>query len=169
MKIKYISLLGAALLPVMTGCASTPLALSSVGPEPGRTAGSGTSGRLQVFTATQQSTAIGDIGPGSYFYPHTGYDLNNAAGTHLKFVANHMSDMDESPDVVKLPAGHYTIVAESSCCGSVTVPVVIENGKTTVVHLDRNWWPPRHTPLNQVVFLPDGEGVGWSGAIATSP
>jgi hypothetical protein len=169
MKIKYCSLLGLAVIPMVAGCASTPLALSPVGPGPGRPAPSASAGRLQVFSATQQSNPIGDIGPASYSYPHTGYDINDASGQRVEFVANHFSDMDESPDVVKLSAGHYQIVAESSCFGLVTVPVVIENGKTTVVHLDRNWWPPRHTAVDRVVWLPDGEGVGWSGAIATSP
>jgi hypothetical protein len=152
----------------VAGCASNPLALAPVGPEPGRPAGAGANGALQVFSATQQSTQIGDIGPGSFFHPHSGYDIDDASGQRVKFVFNHASDMDEWPDLVKLPAGHYQIVAESACCGQVTVPVVIENGKTTVVHLDRNWWPPNHTPLTQVVYLPDGEGVGWSGSLAAS-
>jgi hypothetical protein len=44
----------------------------------------------------------------------------------------------------------------------VTVPVVIQQGKTTIVHLDKNWWQPSKTDTNQLVFLPDGEAVGWS-------
>jgi len=72
--------------------------------------------------------------------------------------------MDEWPDEVPLAAGNYNIVAESTCCGLVTVPVVIQQGKTTIVHLDRNWWPPSKTDTNQLVFLPDGEPVGWSSS-----
>ncbi len=136
MNIKRFTFLGATILPLLAGCASTPMALSPVGPEPGGTAAAGVNGRLQVFSATQQSNAIGDIGPSSYFYPHTGYDINDASGRHVKFVPNHASDMDESPDVVKLPAGHYEIVAVSASRGLVTVPVVIEGGEATVVHLD---------------------------------
>jgi len=80
----------------------------------------------------------------------------------------HMSNMDEWPDTVTLPAGTYNIVAESTGCGLVTVPVVIANGKTTTVHLDGNWSAPSKTPTNNLVFLPDGEAVGWSGSITKS-
>jgi len=76
--------------------------------------------------------------------------------------------MDEWPDTVTLPAGTYNIVAESTGCGLVTVPVVIANGKTTTVHLDGNWSAPSKTPTNNLVFLPDGEAVGWSGSITKS-
>jgi len=53
----------------------------------------------------------------------------------VKFVPNHASNMDEWPDQVKLPAGNYSLVAESSGYGLVTVPVAIAAGKTTVVRL----------------------------------
>jgi hypothetical protein len=84
----------------------------------------------------------------------------------VQFVPNHASDMDEWPDDVSLPASNYNVVAESTWCGQVTVPVVIQKGKTTVVHLDDNWWPSSKTSTNQLVYLPNGEAVGWSSSIA---
>ena len=161
MNIKNISLMSLAIMPWVSGCVSAPLALAPVGPAPASRQSSQASGSLQVFSAQQQSNPVGSIGADSYFYPHSGYDLQDASGRKLKYVANHFNEMDESPDAVRLAPGHYTIVADSTQCGLVTVSVVIEPGKATVVHLDQNWWPPRHTPANQVVFLPDGEGVGW--------
>jgi hypothetical protein len=168
MKIKHLSLLGATIIPFVTGCASHPLALAPVGPQPGLPAMSGSTGSLQVFSATQPSNPIGDIGSASSFQVHSGYNINDASGRQAGFVFNHTSDLDERPDLVKLPAGHYQIEAQSACCGLVMVPVVIEDGRTTFVHLDRSWWPPGRTATNQVVFLPDGEGVGWSCSLAGS-
>jgi len=167
MKIKRFVLIGAGLIPFVTGCISKPIALAPVGPDAGKEAGSETKGYLQVFSATEKSPPIASDDP-TFFDLHTGYDINDAAGKSVKYVANHMSNMDEWPDTVRLPAGTYNIVAESTCCGLVTVPVVIANGKTTTVHLDRNWWPPSKTSTNQLVFLPDGAAVGWSGSIAKS-
>ncbi len=86
----------------------------------------------------------------------------------VKFVPNHAYNMDEWPDNVRLPAGNYNIVAESTCCGLVTVPAVIERGKTTTVHLDRNWWPRIKTSAKELVYLPGGGAVGWSLSGKTS-
>ena len=97
----------------------------------------GTKGYLQVFSATEKSPPIASDDY-TYFNLHSGYDINDASGKNVKFVANHASNMDEWPDEVALPTGTYNIVAASTCCGLVTVPVVIQKGKTTVVHLDRN-------------------------------
>jgi len=168
MNIKSISLISAIILPVLAGCATTPpIALSPVGPQPTTKTASGKKGYLQVFSATQKSPPVASDDTWS-FDVHTGYDINDPSGKHIKFVANHATDMDESPDQVALVPGQYIIEAESTCCGLVDVPVVIEKGKTTYVHLDRNWWPPNRTPLSQIVFLPDGAAVGWTGVIAKS-
>jgi hypothetical protein len=67
--------------------------------------------------------------------------------------------------LVTVPVGEYNIVAESESYGRVTVPVVIEADKTTIVHLDRRW--PVGTKLaagavtKNLVRLPDGEPIGW--------
>ena len=167
MKIIQLVLFGAGCIPFVTGCISNPMALAPVGPEVGKGVVVGTKGYLQVFSATEKSIPFASDDP-TFFDLHTGYDINDAAGKSVKYVANHMSNMDEWPDTERLPAGTYNIVAESACCGLVTVPVVIANGKTTTVHLDRNWWPPSKTSTNKLVFLPDGAAVGWSSSIAKS-
>ncbi len=127
----------------------------------------GFKGYLQVFSATEKSPPIASDDP-AYFNLHTGYDITDTAGKSVRFVPNHVSNMDEWPDEVTLTAGNYNIVADSTCCGLVTVPVVIQQGKTTIVHLDGNWWPPSKTATNQLVSLPDGEAVGWSSSITKS-
>ena len=164
---EYITLFCAGIIVFQSGCVSKPIALLPVGPDARGSAVTGTKGYLQVFSATEKSIPFASDDP-TYFNLHPGYDINDAAGKSVRFVANHMSNMDEWPDEVTLPAGAYNIIATSVCCGLVTVPVIIQKGKTTVVHLDRNWWPPSNTPTNQLVFLPDGEVLGWSGSISKS-
>jgi hypothetical protein len=164
MKTTYITLLAAALLPCLAGCISNPMALAPVGPGAIGHASSGTEGFLQVFTATTKV----DTDFESYFYPHLGYDVEDLAGKTVKFVANHDSDMDEVPDTVSLPPGHYKIVAMSTWCGLVTVPVSIEPGQTTIVHLDGNGRRPANASPGQLVYLPNGEVVGWSSSNSKS-
>jgi hypothetical protein len=164
MKTKLIGVAGAGIVALLTGCLSNRLALAPVGPDQQGKVMGGTNGYLQVYSATKKTPSITSDDP-TFFALLTGYYINDAAGRSVRFVPNHMSNMDESPNEVKLAAGNYSIVAESTCCGLVAVPVVIENGKTTVVHLDRNWWPPANTQTNQLVFLPDGEVVGWTGSL----
>jgi hypothetical protein len=137
MKIKHIVTTGVGIISIMTGCASNPRALAPVGPAADSRVSPGTNGYLQVFSETQKSPPIASDDP-TYFNLHTGYDINDAAGKSVKYVPNHASNMDEWPDQVKLPAGNYNIVAKSSSYGLVTVPVIIEAGKTTVVRLDGN-------------------------------
>ncbi|MGA3266332.1 MAG: hypothetical protein ABSE16_05870 [Verrucomicrobiota bacterium] len=43
----------------------------------------------------------------------------------------------------------------------VDVPVVIEAGRTTRVHLDDAWQLPPDAPTTKLVSLPGGHPVGW--------
>jgi hypothetical protein len=155
------SVLSAALaLAILSGCASPPIVLAPVGPAPVEKTAHVSTGRLQVFSAAE-ARADGDD---TYYYPHTGYSIFSDVGRRLKYVNNHVGTMDESPAVVPLPTGHYRIVAQSEAYGRVTVPVVIESGRTTTIHLERDWKPAANLSRN-VVRLPDGEAVGWSAKI----
>ena len=140
MKIHHVFLFGAALASIQTGCASQPLALAQVGPDATCRPLPISKGRLQVFSATEKSIPFASDDP-TFFNLHTGYEIYDAAGNPVKFVMNHASNMDEWPDTATLPPGKYRILAASTWCGQVSVPVVIEKGKTTVVHLDDNRFP----------------------------
>ncbi len=161
MKMTHAGLLGAGIILGLTGCVTSPMALAPVGPDPTVRTIPGPEGDLEVYTATHPI----EVDYLVYFNPHAGYDIDDTSGKRVKFVANHSSDIDEQPDWITLLPGNYIVVAESTWCGVVKVPVVIQEGKHTVVHLDGNGWGPSHssTPL---VFLPNGEAVGWSGLIA---
>lgn len=158
MKIRFILLTGATIIPLLTGCASESVALNPIGPEPINPQAFIPRGNLEVFSDTD---TIRD-GDGPPYHPHTGYSIKDESGKLVQYVPNHIGDMDESPAMVTIPAGNYKIVAESSAYGRVTVPVMIQEGRTTVVHLDRDWQPPTNVSKNDLVYLPNGEAVGWS-------
>jgi hypothetical protein len=157
MKTTNLSIMGAVALVAFAGCASQPVPVSPVGPEPVHVQGAAHApkGYLRVFTDTNTR----HIGDEDVYYTHTGYSICSLSGKQLKYVPNHIGDMDESPTLVTLRTGDYDIVAESASYGRVTVPVVVEGARTTVVHLDRAWKPAK--AANQVVRLPDGEAIGW--------
>jgi hypothetical protein len=163
MKALYIFLFGAVVASLQSSCASKPLALAPVGPDAGSQPLRMAQGRLQVFSATEKSIPFGSDDP-TFFNLHTGYEIYDADGKSVKFVMNHASDQDEWPDTVGLAPGNYRILAASTWRGQVSVPVLIEQGKTTVVHLDNNWFPAKNAGSNSLVYLPNGEAVGWSAA-----
>lgn len=145
------------MIPLLAGCASKPVVISPVGPGPARHQASFSRGFLKVYSDTETH----EIGDNSYYYPHTGYAIYAASGVPLKRVANHVGDMDESPMLVAMPVGHYTIEAESAAYGRVRVPVVVEDGRITTVHLNRDGKAPPKASADELVRLPDGEIVGW--------
>jgi len=160
MKTKNIALIGAVIIPLLAGCASTPVALNSVGPAPVRPAVEHVpTGWLRVYTATNAR----EIGDNTYFYTHTGYHIYVEDGKLWKYIPNHTGDMDESVADVQIPEGNYRISAQSEAYNLVSVPVIIRAGKTTDIHLETTWKAPVGTPTNELVYLPDGYPVGWSG------
>ncbi len=89
---------------------------------------------------------------------HSAYEIFSSDGKRLKYVPNDVLD----PDAVRLPPGNYKIVASATDYRAVTVPVVIETGKVTVVHLDGSQPTiERPTPASDLVQLPGGLIVGW--------
>jgi hypothetical protein len=100
--------------------------LPAVGPaEPGHT------GYLLVYTATEP-TDDGDV----MYYTHTDYRLYSSSGVFLKTIRNSIVKGDEVPETVRLAPGRYIIHAQSETEGYVAVPVVIADGRKTVVNLE---------------------------------
>jgi len=164
MKAAFFTIITSAGIGLLAGCASQPVTLSPVGPGPEHHAFSDGTGYLRVYSDTETHV----IGDGLPYYPHTCYNIYDQNGVRVKFVPNHIGNMDESPTLVSVNAGNYNVVAQSSAYGRVTVPVVIEGGRQTIVHLDRQWQPAKSAASNDLVRFPDGEAIGWSGATAQS-
>ncbi len=122
----------ATLFAGVAGDLSAPLpVLPTVGPGSGSHAAP--DGFLVVYTDTESPINTGDI----QYYPHTGYKIYDSHGAFLRNVRNHMSERDERPMRVNLPAGKYTVVGRSENRGEVAVPVVVGSLRTTVVNLEK--------------------------------
>jgi hypothetical protein len=146
---------------IMVGCSSTPIVLEPVGPAPANAAVPSHEGFLQVYTATEPHPDGDDT-----YYPHSSYHILTEAGKLWKYVPNHTGTMDESPAVVRIPAGNYKVVARTDGYGRVTVPVVVKGDKLTEVKLET--WGRKKTPLTNeaaVVQLPNGYVVGWRAVV----
>lgn len=150
-------ILGAAIVSMLAGCASTPIVLTPVGPPPPGATAPPHEGYLKVYTTTEERKDGEDT-----YHPHSGYDIYTASGFRWKYVPNRTQNTDESPMVVVLPAGNYKIVARADGYGRITVPVVIKGGMLTELNLET--WNRKKTAVSNeaaVVRLPNGYVVGW--------
>ena len=161
MKSAYV-FLGTGLVSLLVGCASTPVVLAPVGPNPFGTQRIASHGELQVFSSLAGQSDLEN--PGSknpFWYEHTDYCIYNLQGKLVKWVANTVEYGEEGPGRVALPAGRYLVKAHAKDYFWVEVPVAIMRGRTTKVHLDDNWKLPASTPKGDVVSMPNGNPVGW--------
>ena len=71
------------------------------------------------------------------YFPHLSYFVESERGWPVRCVANHRNRIDETPEVVQLPAGRYVLVAEADGLGKVRVPLEISNATMTKVVLQR--------------------------------
>lgn len=165
---KAVIVTGAIIIPLLTGCSSAPIVLSSVGPAPSGNASYSGQGYLRVFTAVDTC----EMGENTYYYPHTGYSIYTTSGKLWKYIPNHIANVDETAAWVVIPAGKYLIKADANfdvwgaVAYPVTVPVVVQADRTTEVHLDAVWKVPANVPANEFVYLPGGKPVGWRGPTA---
>ena len=160
MKTIFVPLGTGLLLLVLTGCASTPVTLSPVGPNPIAAQTQSIQGGLEVFSrlaARSDDQNQGSTDP--IWYQHTGYSIYRPDGSLMKRVQNTVGHYEQDPCVVNLPAGQYIVKAQATDMFWVKVPVTIKPGEITRVHLDGQWKPSAHGEA--VVRLPDGKAVGW--------
>jgi hypothetical protein len=110
-------------------CVAEPMpVLPTVGPsEPEHV------GYLVVYSATEPYND-GDL----MYYTHTDYQLYSARGSFLKKIRNSIVRGDENPEKVPLAPGRYIVEAQSEAQGIVRVPVIIADGRTTVVNLEND-------------------------------
>jgi hypothetical protein len=116
---------------------------------------------LRVFTQTEEENDVG------YQFPYaqrTDYEICDAAGRRIAHVSdNNKGNFEAVPRAIALPAGLYRVkaMAAEGEGGLVIVPVVIEAGRTTDVHLNGHWKPPVNTPDGELVRAPAGFPIGW--------
>ncbi len=147
---------------LLSGCASTAPTVVNVpvGPRPPGLLEGGYAGFLTVHTATEQYPD----GDNTNANVHTDYQIYTPDGRLFKQVSNSLGPRSEIPVTVKLPKGSYSVVAQSEIVGAVTIPVVVETGKTTELHLERekDW---KRVAVNaresDLVRLPNGQVIGY--------
>jgi hypothetical protein len=159
----FLILLGIGLISLLVGCSTTAVVLAPVGPDPVGTESMASTGSLEVFSrfAKQRDDQSqgGDGMPG--WYQHTDYSIYDLQGKPVKHVDNSTGHYAEVPERVALPAGRYFVKAQAKDYFWVKVPVTIERGRTTGVHLDDKWKPPTDAPKTELVTTPKGNPVGW--------
>jgi hypothetical protein len=161
MKSLYI-LLSAGFISLVVGCSSTPVALAPVGPNPGGPQRTASQGELLVFSSlVEQSDNQNQGSTDPTWFNHTDYGIYTVQGKLVERVLNRAGHYTQAPRLVTLPAGHYVVKAEAKGYFRVEVPVTVEGGRTTRVHLDGNWKPPVDGSQKTVVSLPNGIPVGW--------
>jgi hypothetical protein len=162
MKCFSICALGALLL-TMTGCMSehNRVVLDSVGPANVDDPSGSTVGFLTVYSAYDA---------GAHFYGRTydgreysDYSIFDENGQLARKVHNSTDTAFEAPATVSLPAGQYKVIARANGYGDVTVPVTIERGQQTVLHLEGGETGSKlvEADPSKTVRLPDGEIVGY--------
>lgn len=163
---KYLILSVICVVPLLMGCSSTPVVLAPVGPCSARHEASDSNGNLQVFSVMEGQSE----GDDSVWYQHSAYVIYSPQGKRVKYVGNTIGKFDETPQTVLLPAGRYSVKAraEGYRYFLVNVPVEIEPGKTTAVHLESGWNPPVGPPSTEIVRAASGYAVGWSAGSSTS-
>lgn len=149
-------------IPLLASCASPIVVSDAVGPGPFRiNHKSSGDGYLRVYSAREEiREGVGD-GANPSYYQHTDYEVRNNNGKLVKHVGNINGEYDPSPARIALPPGHYIVAASAKDYLEVRVPVIIEPGITTNVHLDDRWLPPPTAGRNELVREPNGNPVGW--------
>jgi len=162
----------------VAGCASAPKVVvqEPVGPCQRVAAEGARDGSLQVYSARERAPLDlnaevffwnNDFGQNGFLYgaAHTGYTIFAQNGTVFEQVRNARNLNDGQPALVRLPPGRYSIEAEAEVSGGITiavvVPLVIEAGQTTRVHLEPMRTPSGEAPdTSRLVRLADGRIIG---------
>jgi hypothetical protein len=150
-------ILGTGCVSLVLGCASAPVAVAPVGPNPTGLRSADSNGQLQVFSAMLERTEAYN----PVWFQHTDYTLYDLNGKALRHVHNVTGNYAQDPPAISLPPGRYIVKAQAHDYLAVRVPVVIDPGRITRVHLNGDW-QPTYTDKTQVVALPTGTPVGWT-------
>ena len=121
-------------------------------------------GDLIVYSATYAPTL-----EQSEYTAHTNYTIATSDDKVIQRVANATGSFASRPARVSLPSGEYHVTAQYEGGRFVTVPIVIEPGKTTVLDLEGEaskqasaTKTTRDTEsVKQIIRLPNGKPVGW--------
>jgi hypothetical protein len=148
---------------LVAGCATgkSGITLDAIGPVPGRPAAiSSTNGTLMVYSAYEAGADFNSRDP--YRPEYSDYRIFTTDGKLLQRVHNNSGTILQGPVSAELPPGKYHVIARANGCGYVTVPVIIEARRSTILHLEGGGVWPDESVFNQTnaVRLPYGQVVG---------
>jgi hypothetical protein len=168
MKMNLLPVLAGAGM-VLSGCATwnRGVVLAPVGPGPvARVNLSATNGTLVVYSAHECNADFNSRDSSRKEF--SDYEILGVRGDLRERVQNDSGTILQRPVGVELPAGNYEVVAQANGYGMVRVPVTIEAGRDTIIHLEGDVKWPNQFGLNatNAVCLPHGEIVGWRSTVA---
>ena len=109
-------------------------------------------GYLQVLSAADEF----DDG-GVPYHANSSYAIYTSDGKLFRNIENHLSRSDETPEVVALPIGCYTVEARSTSKGYIRVPAAIKAGRRTTLDLDLR---EKQTPARILTAKDSGNKIG---------
>jgi hypothetical protein len=156
----------AAGIALLAGCVTGTARFTSdiVGPVPSTSVSDdSTNGTLVVYSAYKRNADFNSIDDNRP--EHSDYKILSNDGRLLRRVHNLGATPFEDAVTVELPAGKYQVVARVNGYGYLTIPVLIESQRSTVLHLEGGGFWPEGSGFNQTnaVRLPDGQIIGWKG------
>jgi hypothetical protein len=142
------------------------LVLEPIGPSPGQSVGTASTGSLRVFSAFDPAPDFNNL---PYRRRCSSYTILTKDGHVIKEVANRNTQR-ESVETVELPPGEYRVLARANGYGLITVPAIIQSAQVTTVHLEGSFSWPEQAALVQSnpVRLPHGEVAGWRANLQES-
>jgi hypothetical protein len=150
--------------------------VDAVGPAPLLAAAAPPQGFLRVYTPTEEYDDEQVL-----YDRHRNFSILTSGGEALQYVVNADDRWDETPARVSLPVGSYKIRSRTLDGRVATVPVVVEESRTTNVYLDGSFagptagggssgaMPSVSAGPGDFVTLPDGEIIGWSVTASSQP
>jgi hypothetical protein len=156
---------------ILSGCATgNGLVLDTVGPpisqpsQPTMTTSTPTNGTLTVYSAFRRNADFNARDPRRPEY--SDYELFSTTGKLLQRVHNNSGTVFQDAVSLELPPGKYNVHARANGYGFVTVPVIVEAQRKTILHLEGGGFWPDESVFNQTnaVRLPDGLVIGWKAA-----
>jgi len=176
---KYANVIAMSSIVVWAaGCASAHKVVvqDTVGPCHRVAASDASEGSLLVYSAREKAPLSiqaetffwnADFGKNEFLYGTalSDYTIYGQDGTVLEQVRNGRDASGSTPAEVQLAPGHYTIEAEAERGGGMTmtvvIPLVVEAGQITAVHLEPTpEIPAEATDPGRVVMLADGRIIG---------
>ncbi len=158
-----LTMTATAIVGLLSGCATSTVLRVPLGPDPASASVGTADGTLKVYSAKEQEENVGFEEPYNQRTDYYIYDSNGKEAEHI--TDNNKGRFEAVPRGIELSPGRYNVKALAAVgLGEwVTIPVVVESGRTTEVHLNGSWRPPAETPQREISSVAGGISDGVAG------